>query len=73
MTDKNKKLTNQVDLRPVVLPDDEDFLKDLYFSTRDDLEFTAARRAAKTGLYCNAILRARSSNTLFNFRTQATI
>ena len=37
MTDKNKKLTNQVDLRPVVLPDDEDFLKDLYFSTRDDL------------------------------------
>jgi ribosomal protein S18 acetylase RimI-like enzyme len=37
MTDKNKKLTNQVDLRPVVMPDDEDFLKDLYFSTRDDL------------------------------------
>jgi len=37
MTDKNKNPTNQVDLRPVVLPDDEDFLKDLYFSTRDDL------------------------------------
>lgn len=37
MTDKNKKLTNQVDLRPVVMPDDGDFLKDLYFSTRDDL------------------------------------
>ena len=37
MTDKNKKLTNQIDLRPAVLPDDEDFLKDLYFSTRDDL------------------------------------
>jgi ribosomal protein S18 acetylase RimI-like enzyme len=37
MTDNNKKLPNQFDLRPVVMPDDEDFLKTLYFSTREDL------------------------------------
>jgi ribosomal protein S18 acetylase RimI-like enzyme len=50
MTDKNKKLTNQVDLRPVVLPDDEDFLKDLYFSTRDDLNLLPLDELQKQAL-----------------------
>jgi ribosomal protein S18 acetylase RimI-like enzyme len=47
MTDKNKKLTNRVDLRPVVLPDDEDFLRDLYFSTREDLRLLPLEGAQK--------------------------
>lgn len=37
MIDKNENLTNRISLRPVAMPDDEDFLKELYFSTREDL------------------------------------
>lgn len=37
MTDNNKNPTDRVNIRPAVLPDDEDFLRELYFSTRDDL------------------------------------
>lgn len=47
MNDKNKKLTNQVDLRPVVMPDDADFLRDLYFSTREDLRLLPLEGAQK--------------------------
>lgn len=47
MTDKNKKLTNGIDLRPVVLPDDEDFLRELYFSTREDLSLLPLEGAQK--------------------------
>lgn len=36
MTDQSNR-SNRVSLRPVVMPGDEDFLRDLYFSTREDL------------------------------------
>jgi ribosomal protein S18 acetylase RimI-like enzyme len=47
MADNNKKLTNGVNLRPVVLPDDEDFLRELYFSTREDLRLLPLEGAQK--------------------------
>lgn len=50
MTDDNKKPTDRVELRPVVLPDDEDFLKDLYFSTRDDLSLLPLGELQKQAL-----------------------
>jgi len=36
MTDSNKKLTGRIELRPVIMPDDDDFLKALYFTSRED-------------------------------------
>lgn len=50
MTDENKKLTDRVELRPVVMPDDKDFLRDLYFSTRDDLNLLPLEEAQKQAL-----------------------
>lgn len=38
MSDQHIKITDRIELRPVVVPDDEDFLKDLYHTTRYDLE-----------------------------------
>lgn len=43
-------MTDRVELRPVVMPDDEDFLKDLYFSTRDDLNLLPLEEAQKQAL-----------------------
>jgi ribosomal protein S18 acetylase RimI-like enzyme len=37
MSPEPNNMTHPVELRPVVLPDDEDFLQRLYFSTREDL------------------------------------
>lgn len=37
MKDVTDQLENRIELRPVVLPDDEPFLQKLYASTRDDL------------------------------------
>jgi GNAT superfamily N-acetyltransferase len=39
MTDEIIKLTNGVELRPVVLPDDEAFLMTVYASTREDVQY----------------------------------
>jgi len=39
MNEENKNLADRIFLRPVVLPDDEDFLIELYFTTRDDINF----------------------------------
>src|SRR5688572_13601356 len=36
--DPDKLVTERVTLRPVVLPNDEEFLQELYFSVRDDLQ-----------------------------------
>ena len=36
--DPKSSLAHRVTLRPVVLPDDQDFLRDLYFTTRNDVE-----------------------------------
>lgn len=38
MKNKSANLARQVSLRPVVMPDDEEFLIKVYFSTRDDVE-----------------------------------
>lgn len=50
MTDENKKLTNRTDLRPIEMPDDEDFLRRLYFSARDDLKLLPLDEAQKQAL-----------------------
>jgi GNAT superfamily N-acetyltransferase len=39
MNEENKNLADRIFLRPVVLPDDEDFLIELYITTRDDINF----------------------------------
>lgn len=38
MNDKSENLAARIALRPVVMPDDEDFLIKVYFSTREDLD-----------------------------------
>lgn len=47
MTDQNKKLTDRIELRPVVMPDDDEFLKAVYASTRDDLQYLPFDEAGK--------------------------
>jgi ribosomal protein S18 acetylase RimI-like enzyme len=50
MADKNYKTINGIELRPVVMPDDEIFLRDLYFSTRDDLNLLPLDESQKQAL-----------------------
>jgi GNAT superfamily N-acetyltransferase len=38
MTEKTIDVASPIHLRPVKIPDDEDFLKELYFSIREDLK-----------------------------------
>jgi GNAT superfamily N-acetyltransferase len=38
MNEQTKDLAGDISLRTIAMPEDEDFLKDLYFSTRDDLQ-----------------------------------
>ena len=38
MSDQNRKITDRIELRPVVMPDDEEFLKALYCTTRYDVD-----------------------------------
>ena len=40
MENETKTLDERIALRPVELPDDEQFLIDLYYTTRDDLQMT---------------------------------
>jgi GNAT superfamily N-acetyltransferase len=47
MTDEIIKLTDRVELRPVVLPDDEAFLLTVYASTRDDVKYLPFDDAGK--------------------------
>jgi GNAT superfamily N-acetyltransferase len=47
MTEQNIKLTEKVELRPVVMPDDEEFLKSVYASTRDDVQYLPFDDAGK--------------------------
>jgi GNAT superfamily N-acetyltransferase len=47
MTDSNKKLTERIALRPVVMPDDEEFLKAVYATTRDDVKYLPFDEAGK--------------------------
>lgn len=47
MTVKNKKLTDKIELRPVVMPDDEEFLKAVYASSRDDVQYLPFDDAGK--------------------------
>lgn len=39
MSDQSIKITDRVELRPVILPDDENFLQDVYATTRDDVQY----------------------------------
>jgi len=43
----HKKITDKIDLRPVVMPDDEEFLQTLYFSTRYDVDLLPFDDAGK--------------------------
>jgi ribosomal protein S18 acetylase RimI-like enzyme len=43
-------LAGRIVLRPVVLPDDEDFLIKLYFTTRDDINFLPLEEAQKKSI-----------------------
>ena len=47
MSDQNKSLTDRIELRPVVMPDDEEFLKALYATTRYDIERVPFSEAEK--------------------------
>jgi ribosomal protein S18 acetylase RimI-like enzyme len=38
MNNETKNLAERVSLRPVVLPDEEDFLIELYYTTREDIQ-----------------------------------
>lgn len=38
MSDQNRKITDRIELRPVVMPDDDEFLQELYCTTRYDVE-----------------------------------
>ena len=50
MDDKTKTLDERIVLRPVVMPDDEQFLIDLYYTTRDDLQMTQLDEEMKKNL-----------------------
>jgi GNAT superfamily N-acetyltransferase len=47
MSDENKKITDRIELRPVVMPDDDQFLQTLYFSTRYDVDLLPFDDAGK--------------------------
>lgn len=47
MTDPNVKLTEKIELRPVVMPDDDEFLHAVYASTRDDVKYLPFDDAGK--------------------------
>jgi GNAT superfamily N-acetyltransferase len=47
MADENNKLTDRIALRPVVMPDDDEFLYAVYASTRDDVKYLPFDEAGK--------------------------
>lgn len=47
MNNQSENLAARVSLRPVVMPDDEDFLIKVYFSTRDDVAMLDAPQQQK--------------------------
>lgn len=47
MTDPSIKISDRIELRPVILPDDEEFLIDVYASSRDDLQYFPFDEAGK--------------------------
>jgi ribosomal protein S18 acetylase RimI-like enzyme len=47
MDQQAEAIANQITRSPVVLPGDEDFLRDLYFSTREDLNLLPLDEAQK--------------------------
>jgi ribosomal protein S18 acetylase RimI-like enzyme len=47
MNEQTKDVSERISLRPVVMPGDEDFLKNLYFSTRDDLNLLPLEETQK--------------------------
>lgn len=47
MIDENKKLTDKVEFRPVVMPEDDEFLYAVYASTRDDVQYLPFDESAK--------------------------
>lgn len=47
MTDSFKQLTDRIELRPVKMPDDEEFLIAAYATTRDDVKYLPFDEAGK--------------------------
>ncbi len=50
MDNETKNLSDRVALRPVVLPDDEEFLIALYYTTREDIQLTPLDEEQKKNL-----------------------
>ncbi|HEY0426275.1 MAG TPA: GNAT family N-acetyltransferase [Pyrinomonadaceae bacterium] len=50
MNKENANLADRISLRPVVLPDEEDFLIELYYTTRDDIQMAAIDEEQKRKL-----------------------
>jgi GNAT superfamily N-acetyltransferase len=50
MSDPDRSIADRVTLRPAAVPDDEDFLRELYFDTRDDLDGMFADEDLKRNL-----------------------
>ena len=50
MDNETKTVGERIVLRPVVLPDDEEFLIELYYTTRDDIQMTPLDEEQKKNL-----------------------
>lgn len=70
MKNETKTLDERIALRPVEMPDDEQFLIDLYYSTRDDIQMTPLDEEQKKNLSMMQYLAQKQHYTTYyhNFR-----